>query len=130
MIHSTIHRKVLSLTIHIADFDWIPVLVLLCTHENIELVLPQKTILILHNQFSFFTGVDLHIPSSHCLMIITCMWSWIRTQSKCCHNKMLHLQSNPVFLLSYNIITYLFNCYFNYCERVESFITHCFCCFI
>ena len=32
---------------------YIPVLVLLCTHENIELVLLLKTILILHNQFSF-----------------------------------------------------------------------------
>ena len=84
----------------------ITVLVLLCRHENIELVLLQKTILILHNQFSFFTGVDLYIPSSHCLMIIT-MWSWIQIQSKCCYNKMLHLQSNPVFLLSSNILTYL-----------------------
>ena len=33
------------------------------------------------------------------------MYVELDTQSKCCHNKMLHLQSNPVFLLSSNILT-------------------------
>ena len=101
MIHSTVHRKVLSLTIHIADFDWTLIYTgtraFVHTWEHWNSSSAEDNFNFAQPIF-FFTGVDF-CPSSHCLMIITCMWSWIQTQSKCCHNKMLHFQSNPVFFI-------------------------------